>query len=181
MMNKFQKDGFTLIELLVVIAIIGLLSSIVLASLNSARTKAKYARAKVDLNQLLKLVDVARGGSAKTFGEITGSLCTECNCRGKGNAQLLPKTDSCWTTYQAAVTALNNAAQGTIVFNQVIADPWGAPYLFNENEGEGGCYTDNILSPGPDGLWYNSDDINVNLPIAKCSPVTGAHHPNTNW
>lgn len=47
-----NKKGFTLIELLVVVAIIGLLSSIVLASLNSARSKARDARRMEDLKQI---------------------------------------------------------------------------------------------------------------------------------
>ena len=132
------SKGFTLIELLVVISIISMLASTVLASVNSARRKAKYARTKVDIRQFMQLVDIARGESGRTFEQITGSLCTECACRGKGNAQLIPRTDVCWTSYQAALNALNNAAGGTIIFNQAITDPFGAPYLFNENEGEGG-------------------------------------------
>jgi len=44
-----KNKGFTLIELLVVIAIIGILSSVVLASLNSARNKGADAAVKSQL------------------------------------------------------------------------------------------------------------------------------------
>jgi len=50
--KKMNKRGFTLIELLVVIAIIGLLSSTVLASLNTARSKARDARRISDVKQM---------------------------------------------------------------------------------------------------------------------------------
>jgi prepilin-type N-terminal cleavage/methylation domain-containing protein len=50
--HKLTSRGFTLIELLVVISIIGLLSSVVLAALNTARNKAYDAHRFSDLNQI---------------------------------------------------------------------------------------------------------------------------------
>ncbi len=47
-----SKRGFTLIELLVVVAIIGMLSSVVLASLNTARGSARDARRGQDVKQI---------------------------------------------------------------------------------------------------------------------------------
>ncbi|MEK7636643.1 MAG: prepilin-type N-terminal cleavage/methylation domain-containing protein [Patescibacteria group bacterium] len=49
----FKKSGgFTLVELLVVIAVIGLLSSVVLASLTASRRKSRDARRVSDMRQV---------------------------------------------------------------------------------------------------------------------------------
>ncbi len=58
MVRREKPQGFTLIELLVVIAIIGLLSSIALVSLNSARKKARNAKRISDLRQIQSALEL---------------------------------------------------------------------------------------------------------------------------
>lgn len=66
---KSSQSGFTLIELLVVIAIIGLLSSVVLASLSSVRLRARDAAIIANLDQFAKLMELEYSES-KTYANL---------------------------------------------------------------------------------------------------------------
>lgn len=55
-MHRKRQCGFSLIELLVVIAIIGILSTIVLVALGTARTKALDVKRKAEISSIGRLV-----------------------------------------------------------------------------------------------------------------------------
>ncbi|OGE76667.1 MAG: hypothetical protein A3C85_04040 [Candidatus Doudnabacteria bacterium RIFCSPHIGHO2_02_FULL_48_21] len=169
-----KQKGFTLIELLVVISIIGLLASVVLVSLNSARDKAKIAKAQAELNQFVKAAQAAQGEKGRLGSFITGSWCSDCACRGR-DIRNIPVTDSCYTNWVNALTTIQTAS-GFSGLDKMTRDPWGSPYGLDENEGEGGlgnCTLDTIKSAGPDGVLYSADDVyigNNTIPLSSTCP-----------
>lgn len=76
---KRQQKGFTLIELLVVIAIIGILATIVMVSLNTARAKARDARRISDVRQLQLALQMYYDSNGSYPAALTGLATTYIN------------------------------------------------------------------------------------------------------
>lgn len=73
-----SRQGFTLIELLVVIAIIGILSSVVLASLNDARNKGANAAIKSNLSGIRTAAEMYYDGDSDGNGSYGSKLGISC-------------------------------------------------------------------------------------------------------
>jgi len=68
-----KQKGFTLIELLVVISIIGLLASVVLISLTTARLKARDAKRIADFRQLQNALELYYNDNNDQYPAICGA------------------------------------------------------------------------------------------------------------
>ncbi|MBI4224965.1 MAG: type II secretion system protein [Candidatus Sungbacteria bacterium] len=148
-MQQNRFSGFTLIELLVVISIIGLLASIVLASVNSARDKAKVAQAKANVRQF--------GLGLEFFYNDNNTCSCPMHCY-----------DGSCDPWTVSSSCLRNGLQSYLP-SFPTDDPWNKKWRYHchpggYTTGEGTCF----FSSGPDGgmsawpwnsLTFSGDDI----------------------
>jgi len=164
MWQKNKTAGFTLVELLVVIAIIGVLASVVLVSLNSARTKARDVRRIADFKQVqlaLELFYDSQGRYPQSPGHATWSghwaYFSEC----------LEKGTNCGFTVSNYIPVISKVPQDPL---RKTSDPFANDVTYYPGYptgcGDGQSYrlavnleTDHqVLQSDLDGSFYNNNN-----------------------
>jgi prepilin-type N-terminal cleavage/methylation domain-containing protein len=154
--NKNTQSGFTLIELLVVIAIIALLSSVVLASLSSARSKARDVRRQQDVLQIKSAI--------LRYYFDNGSYPLS----GNGNWYCLGQT-SCWAWDAFTNNATLDAAL-TPYFSKIPADPLNNKSLHGDAYTYRGGFTD-TTSYVSQGVTFSNSAV-IHWGIESCNPTS---------
>ena len=169
MKNHNKNKGFTLIELLVVIAVIGVLSGVVMQSLNSARVKSRNAVRLENADAIAKAFQVATTGANNNQFPSSGSLwrCLGTNnCWGTTNLSPLATINSVLNTGLAGGKAptdpvFTNAIGDTFAYHSSFTDSSvTGTYIMWEMEGQNGY---------PCGRGYNRTAANItDAPNYRC-------------
>jgi prepilin-type N-terminal cleavage/methylation domain-containing protein len=171
-----SNQGFTLIELLVVIAIIGILSSTVMTSVNTARDKSKIAQAKAQLRNIRSGMAMLESDTGKTLngcpiGTVNHIALNEKDFNDT-QLGLVTKPNAVVTGNECNWTEIDRVLWNGPYIKSPL-DPWGNQYVFEPDyipySISGGCTghpveaeTVVIVSYGPNGEGlndYDCDDI----------------------
>jgi prepilin-type N-terminal cleavage/methylation domain-containing protein len=146
--NNLEK-GFTLIELLVVVAIIGLLATVVMASLNSARGKGADATIKANLSNIRPQAEIVYSSSG-CYGDGTPVTDTVCAAFLEGTctfatANTLFANSTVAAQIQSATNASGAAANG-VCSAEASGAAWAVAVSLKDVVGSSWCVDSNGAS-----------------------------------
>ena len=150
------NKAFTLIEMLIVIGIISLIASTVMFGINRARYQAKVKKAKADISEIAKSIDLLALDTGEWPGHQTPYVVCSSGCSSNEIEDLstaiagLKQTDGSYTNWNGP-------------YIQVLTkDPWGHNYFFDTDYTLNGEVKAVVGSYGANGVGlnlYDSDDI----------------------
>lgn len=159
MKNNILAKGFTLIELLVVIAIIGILASVVLASLNNARDKGSDSAVKQNLSGIRSQAEIFYDDETRGNGTY-GTAFTAGDCAA--TAGTLFEDPNIVMQYSAAAAA---SGPGVVASCVSTADAWAVSVPMKSTPTNSWC----VDSVGVSGEVTPASDLG--FAGAECKPV----------
>lgn len=131
-MSTRNKAGFTIIELLIVAAIIGLLSAVVLQSLNVAREKSRNTTRLSQIDQINKALELSATGGQNKLPFSGSTLSTDWMCLGLSSGTCGGAFNYGWYI-PLNTTVASNIAGGVIPKDPSISAGIGDYYLYHSN------------------------------------------------
>lgn len=191
-----QAHGFTIVELLIAIVIVAILATIGIVSYNGAVERSKVAQAYAQLDTLRNAIVLAQTQSGKSLkrlgqdnpsqpqlgawegtihaisGDPSEGIDHPCPIDMKG-VYMTDPSNGCVKAYLAMLTRLE-AASGADLSDLRKGDPWGRPYVIDDEE-YGSAYelcnsTDRVFSAGPTGMRADYDQSTGTIYKFKTPP-----------
>ena len=159
-----KNQGFTLIELLVVIAIIGILSSVVLASLNTARAKGADTMIKADLANLRPQAELIYNDSS-CYAATIGGACAAGAVAPVGPCPATASTFFANTQVVNALTAITGQSALVACSSSANQGAWAIAAAYKTSKLKGWCVDSTGKSKEVPIATDNTVQANVNLEV----------------
>ena len=170
-----SQEGFSLVELMTVVAIMGTLAAVAVPRFSSSSDKVKQTQVQTDTLVASTAVSSMHLNLKSVIQSFQATNASPGNCVACAQGWQVGTSPSTWGNIAAG-----DAAWRALGYPKTPLDPWGEPYILDDNDGEFGerdCRYDAIYSAGPDRKFAGAgdgddvygDDVIVRLPHVKRS------------